>query len=334
MNVWAEHEPTVSECGLWRMDDTPVTLSRNVAIEVARQHHYDYVLMLDSDMAPDHHLKGPNAVPGAKPFLPTAWHFALNHPAPCIIGAPNCSAPPTEKVVVYRWEDREPFVDHGNLALEEYSREEAAQKTGIEQVAALATGLLLIDMRAIDAIEPPYFDYEWSDERKVKKVSTEDIFFTRDLAIAGVPNYVVWDAWAGHWKRRCVGKPMLINCGEVVPRLAKLIAKGVEPKAVIVENAPQTLTVAGNSPDGPKLDTISNDEARTLCDAFGVDPNTVTVLNPNGCVSITPPTEATTSEATQTSVPTPEHATVPAPKTERDAGNARTTHPKKNPFKQ
>jgi hypothetical protein len=229
--LWAQNEDTVSSVGLWRLGDTPVSMTRNVALEVARQNHYDYVLMVDSDMSPD--LK----LPGAVPFLPAAWEFALKHDGPCLVGAPYCAGPPNEKVVVYRWAAGESGAPT-NPSLEEYPREEAAGKAGFERVAALATGLLLIDMRALEKIEPPYFDYEWSDRRMVKKASTEDIHFTRDLSMAGVPLYSAWDSWAGHWKQKCVGKPEAVPLDQVPARLARLIRRPPVPEV------PQDVTEA------------------------------------------------------------------------------------------
>jgi hypothetical protein len=44
---------------------------------------------------------------------------------------------------------------------------------------------------------------------------------TRDLSFAGAeklgynPVYCNWDAWAGHWKPKCVGKPQMIDPGTI-----------------------------------------------------------------------------------------------------------------------
>ncbi|VTS05303.1 hypothetical protein [Tuwongella immobilis] len=246
--AWAKDEPTISEIGLWRMNDTPVSMSRNAAIATAQHKHFDYVLMVDSDMAPD-------CEPGGKPFLPTAWQFALAHDGPCLVGAPYCSGPPIEKALAYRW-NAEP---NGTPRLEEYSREEAAQRTGIERVAALATGLMLIDMRAIAKLTPPYFHYEFTDSRQVRKASTEDIVFTRDLSIAGVPLFINWESWAGHWKAKLVRKPEVLHVSEAQSRLATLL------RTREASNAPEAIppvapVVAADPPEStePQLSLLDS----------------------------------------------------------------------------
>ena len=52
-------------------------------------------------------------------------------------------------------------------------------------------------MRAIELLPKPWFSYEFKDEEKTEKASTEDIVFTRDLHLLGVPQYCFWNAWAG-----------------------------------------------------------------------------------------------------------------------------------------
>ena len=53
------------------------------------------------------------------------------------------------------------------------------------------------------------------DEEETEKATTEDVYFTRNLSLAGVPNYVNWDSWAGHVKRKVVGKPTLLTADSV-----------------------------------------------------------------------------------------------------------------------
>lgn len=278
--VWANNDPTVTHVGLHYIDDTPTHMVRNAAVEVALANDFDYLCMVDSDMAPDLPYEG------AKPFLQTAWGFALNHDGPCVIGAPYCSAPPNEKVLAYRWNQRETG-DNTPVVLEEYGREEAASKTGFERVAALATGLLLIDLRAVRRLEPPYFDYEWSNPKMCRKVSTEDIYFSRDLAVAGIPCYVAWDSWAGHWKRKKVGKPEIVDLMSVPSRLGRIC--GIQPQQAPrperqPEPKPETSRTieaqADPKPDGPFIDPMSQEEVDALCELLGDDPATVRQLVP------------------------------------------------------
>lgn len=204
-----------------RVDDTPITMSRNRVLKQALDSKSDFCLMLDSDMAPD------LAIPGAKPFWDTSFDFALNHEGPCVVAAPYCGPPPNENVYVFRWARVQGDHPNPDLRLEQYPREEAAGRIGFEEVGALPTGLILIDMRAIPLLPPPWFEYEWKDPPfNTEKGSTEDVFFTRNLSNVGVPQYVAWDSWAGHWKSKCVSKPQVMTCESVRAQLREAVLSG------------------------------------------------------------------------------------------------------------
>lgn len=209
--IKVKQDPRISEVHQFRKDDTPITMSRNKAVEHAKRVGVDYLLMIDSDMSPD------LPEPGAKPFWDSSFDFVLQHNGPCCIAAPYCGPPPLSNVYVFRWSNwQNPDVQpNPDMRLEQYSREEAAQRAGIERVGALPTGLILIDMRAFERLKPPYFYYEWNDGTQSEKASTEDVTFTRDLNLLGVPQYVNWDAWAGHWKLLRVDKPRVIYTDHV-----------------------------------------------------------------------------------------------------------------------
>lgn len=223
----------------WKLADTPITMSRNRCLAAAQEAGVDYVLMVDSDMKPD------LDVPGAKPFWPTAWEFMQSHAGPCVIAAPYCGKPPHENVFIFRWENLQSDNPNADFQLKMYSRHEGARATGIERVAALPTGLMLIDMRAVNKLlaskpkpeavleaykagripadvaiakikqEEAAFYYEWTDNRQTHKASTEDVTFSRDLSMLNIPLYVTWDCWAGHHKDKVVSKPSLIDGGDV-----------------------------------------------------------------------------------------------------------------------
>jgi hypothetical protein len=97
------------------------------------------------------------------------------------------------------------------MRLEQYTREEAAQRTGIEEVAALPTGLILMETDCFAGLDVPHCYYEYEDATESNKASTEDVTLTRDLGLNGVPQFVNWSAWAGHWKWKCVVKPRLLT---------------------------------------------------------------------------------------------------------------------------
>jgi hypothetical protein len=195
----------VIECPI---DDTPITMTRNLAIKTAQEHKVDLVLFVDDDMAPDGYMDRPMA----KPFWDSTFEFMLNHAGPCIVAAPYCGPPPDEAVYIFKLTKRQSDNPNVDISLNMFPREEAAQRSGFEEVIALPTGLMLIDMRCIASLAPPYFDYEWADPPfNTRKASTEDVYFTRNASLAGIRIYCNWYSWAGHWKNKQVGPPTILT---------------------------------------------------------------------------------------------------------------------------
>lgn len=189
-------------------DDTPITMTRNLAVECAKANKADLLVFVDSDMAPDAFQDRQLA----QPFFYSSFDFMLKHPGPCIIAAPYCGPPPDELVYIFEVQTRQSDHPNVDLRLSMIPREKAAERSGIEEVIALPTGLMLMDMRCFEHLKPPYFDYEWADPPfNTRKASTEDVFFTRNAAFAGVKVYCNWYSWAGHWKRKRVGPPAIIT---------------------------------------------------------------------------------------------------------------------------
>jgi len=217
-----KEDPRIEEIFQMRVDDTPITMGRNRALRRALEKGCDYLLMLDSDMAPDLLL------PGARPFWKSSWEFILKQPEPCLVAAPYCGPPPHENVYIFQWANYRTHPADIDLRLEQFSREEAARRTGFEEVGALPTGLILIDLRAILKLPAgkPWFYYEYEDGVETKKASTEDVTFTRDLSLAGVPLYVNWDAWAGHWKRILVVKPEPLTISDIRETFVETVLRG------------------------------------------------------------------------------------------------------------
>jgi hypothetical protein len=140
-----------------------------------------------------------------------------------------------------------------------YDRHTSASMMGIQECAALPTGLIMYDMRCFDLTEPkddaskPWFYYEWHDKYAAEKASTEDVTQTRDLSLVGVtklgynPVHCNWDAWAGHWKPKCVGKPAILSASSVGHKLKDAWGKGYEGNVKLIDlRAPAELK--------PKLD--------------------------------------------------------------------------------
>jgi len=236
-----KEDPRIGEVKTFDLSETPITMSRNASVLEARRQGCDLLLMIDSDMQPDCEHS-----PVSKPFWDTSFDFVYNHydRGPCMVGAPYCGPPGgTENVYVFRFDNYGYRGAETPFALEAYSRSEAFNMAGIQPCGALPTGLILYDMRCFDLIEPSklnrsqvldklltgeftkqqalsalrtgFFEYEWTDGYASQKASTEDVQNTRDIGMACAlrygynPVYCNWDAWAGHWKPWCVGKPRM-----------------------------------------------------------------------------------------------------------------------------
>ena len=224
--------------------DTPITMTRNKAVEQARLGGADVLVMVDSDQVPDVHLGFDQ---NAKPFWDTSFDFLFKHydRGPVVIASPYCGPPPVENVYAFYWHGDETDAAQDDFKLEAYSRQEAAQLSGIIEAGAAATGLIMYDMRVFDLIEPPYFFYEYKGDgpncphchqpvagRQTEKCSTEDVTFTREISHAGIaslgynPLHINWDAWAGHAKPKIVGKPNLFKASAVNKRLRRAFEGG------------------------------------------------------------------------------------------------------------
>jgi len=222
--LWAHKQPDIEgELKLWKIDDTPITMSRNRAVETAIQHAIDILVLIDSDMAPD--------IDKAHPFLPHAFDFIKSrwHEVPTIISAPYCTAGPDYLPIMGRWRTHK---DGFEVKAELYNREEAEALRGIQECSLQGTGLMALDMRIFTGFEqrdgtvvklpPPWFYYEYTTENNAWKASTEDMVFTRNATLLFAKHdmtigYVDWDAWAYHVKTQFVGKPHTLNIRTVAP---------------------------------------------------------------------------------------------------------------------
>lgn len=244
----AKCRPDIGDVYTWAKGDTPVTMIRNRCIETALSLKVDLLLIIDSDMKPDaywHLNKNKKGIDlNAKPFFESSLDFMIGrrHREPCVVCAPYCGSTPNENVFVFHWGNNssEKAASHPNAdcKLMQYSRDAAAAKGGIEEVAAIPTGLCLIDMRVFQGMSHPHFYYEWDGDgpkcelcglrkpgKRMQKASTEDVAWSRDIAMNWIASdgesggrlYCNWDAWAGHWKLSCVGKPGLLSVDDVAP---------------------------------------------------------------------------------------------------------------------
>jgi hypothetical protein len=224
-------------------NDTPIPMLRNRAVKQALAAGCDYILMVDADMIPDY-LVGQD--PHARPFWDEAWEFMMDRRdceevqlaeerferfPPATIAAPYCGPPPHECIYVFRWSDFESDTPDPNMRLQMLERQEVYRYTGIQQVAALPTGLILYDTRVFTHPDndPPWFDYEYADKEHSTKATTEDVFQTRNASFLGMPQLCAWSCWAQHLKWKKVGRPQPLTVDRVHHTLEAAVRRGHKP---------------------------------------------------------------------------------------------------------
>jgi hypothetical protein len=241
-------DPRISRVLPFTISDTPITMTRNFTVKVALAKGADYILMLDSDMDPDVACNPDDEQhydPTAVPFWDVAWEFMMERRAredhiagrispeagiaeypPATIAAPYCGPPPEENVYVADWQEGEAGTPCAPWTLAGISRGDAARRVGIHPVAALPTGLILYDARVFQLIPKPWYDYEWADEERTRKATTEDYYQTRNASMAGLPQLCAFSSWAGHIKQKTVGKPRIIYPDQVADRIVEAVESG------------------------------------------------------------------------------------------------------------
>lgn len=199
-----ENQAKIGELSIYPVQGVvPAPCARNQAVKLARNAKADILVMVDDDMSP------------SCPFLGTAIEFLIKHhmdgKGPAAIGSPYCCSPPSEDVLAF---------EHGSLEsgcgtipwkVHRIPREDAARRSGIQEVCNIGTGFIAYTMDCFDKITPPYFAYQYTDEFYTNIVETEDCWAHRRLQTAGVPLFVDWDHWSGHWKTKRVDKPVIVK---------------------------------------------------------------------------------------------------------------------------
>ena len=266
--------------------DTPITMTRNRAIDIAQQEGYDFVLMLDSDNEPDGYLESD---PQAKPFWDEAFGFAyerLLRGQPTVVAAPYCGPPPHpvdkpgsidfgEVPYLFEWMDNESNVENPQRRLEMLTRNEAARLRGIYPVAALPTGCSLHSTSAYAPLKKPYYDYEWNESHS-EKHSTEDVFATRNISLYWKMQhdidvvYATCDSWALHYKCKRVGKPRTTPI-EVMSRqfrdaLADPVSVLESKRYVNFDHLPRRGQTLSHDQDQVYLTDEDLEHARQLCE--------------------------------------------------------------------
>lgn len=285
-------DPRIGEITAEWFSDTPVTLVRNRFVLNAQKSGAHLLLCCDSDQGCMRHV----GEPWYKPFWDVAFDEVYNHyqAGPLVIGAPYCGPPPHENVYVFQFESNMSRVgdDESVVRLEQYTRSQASRMTGVTEVAALPTGMILFDMRIFDIYKPSHlskrqvlekvregtmslteaelalmegwFHYEWNDGFAAEKASTEDVSSTRDLAMACAvqlgynPLRCAWDSWIGHHKPWNCGKPAFYDVENVSACFKSVVERGMVAEDRIVDFQSdalirfQTPTLVGGNGNGKR----------------------------------------------------------------------------------
>lgn len=249
--------------------DTPITMTRNRSIRIAKDEGYDMVLMLDSDNQPDGYV---GVDPLAKPFWDVSFDFAygrLLEGKPTCIAAPYCGPPPHpverpgvidggEVPYLFHWMNNESDVENPAHKLEIMNRNEAAILGGIYPVAALPTGVCLITINCFDGMKVPYFYYEFNEDHSEKQ-STEDVVATRNISLHWAISkgwdvcFAACDSWALHHKPKKVGKPKTTP----IETLAEKLRKGIEENISVYDRKLNVdFTKDLPSYDGPSYERV------------------------------------------------------------------------------
>jgi hypothetical protein len=253
-------DPRIGRVITRTISDTPITHVRNKMVLEAREIGAHLCVMIDSDMNPQKHKDEPWYKPFWKEALDTI--YAHYDKGPLVVGAPYCGPPDGgSPCYVFHFVDFGYAADETQVALEMYDRHTASLMSGVQECAALPTGLIMFDMRIFDVTEPcqlsksqvldkllageitkdeairsiteGWFYYEWKNGYAAEKASTEDVTATRDMMFACIaklgfnPLRAAWNCWAGHHKPTCVGKPRPYTADAIGPVLQRAYERGI-----------------------------------------------------------------------------------------------------------
>ena len=160
----------------------------------------DFLFQADTDAVPP------------EDWFESALAFLVASKEARMIGCPYVGS--NEHVMVHRWTTPDNVLPP---KIECYPREEAATKTGIEEVANIGTHMVAYKRSCFEALEPPYYDYGYTCPKKVKVLETEDCWCHRRMQQKGVKVYCDWDRWSMHLKTRPLMKPHLYELKDIKP---------------------------------------------------------------------------------------------------------------------
>lgn len=188
------------------VDRAPVAAARNEAALTSLKCGADLLVMVDHDVAP------------ADDWLPAVlseYHTAISlgrpagvwaAPAICSDGRSNVAVWTSPPEAQFEGVDFDEAAEVQQLELWRLGAAESALLTGIQEVAAVGTGAIVIDTRIFRHLAPPWFAVEYTDEYEIAVGTGEDIYFTRACSEDGLPVSVMWDHWAKHRRASVLDK--------------------------------------------------------------------------------------------------------------------------------
>lgn len=239
-----------------------ISMARNRAVEYARRNGCDYLLMIDPDIVADRYVRvnrqgeyqaderGRIAVP----FFQTASKLLLEHDGPAIAAAPYRGRTPQYPVHV--------FATNAEGQRQRVSNEQADRLRGWQRVLAVGTGLVLMPMTLFDKLDQklgrdalPYFHDVYSDVTQTALTYSQDIAFCLKCHDVGIPIFVNFDCWCGHWQNAVVEAP-----GREEP-----MEHAILPKEEALQRSRDTTstTVAASGSCG----TPSTSQCQTTCES-------------------------------------------------------------------
>src|SRR5579885_1981421 len=179
----------------------PTNVARNKIIDLCQERRVDICFMADADSAP----------PAG--WFKAAFLFLAGHHGPAVIGCPYVCGGPEQRVQVFEWQSPGNHAQT-SFALKHVNREDAARRTGIQEVANVGTHCVAYKVSCFDVIDRPYYSYTF-DAAQTEVLDTEEVSCHRRLHLAGVPVYVSWDHWSSHFKEERHDKPWLVGRDKV-----------------------------------------------------------------------------------------------------------------------
>jgi len=191
--------------------------ARNQGVYDARERNASHLLFMDPDISMDRYVLMRES--WAKPWWETAWPCMQEHPG-CVVACPYVGQSHSKPVFVFQ------AIPGETGKIQRIPYEEAAERTGWERVAAVGTGLMLMDMSIFGKLSEPYFDEVCTDRSKRNVEITPDVYFCLQCSDADIPIWVNWDLWCGHWQNQVVEAPRL----SYVRKGLESIGRGGQPQ--------------------------------------------------------------------------------------------------------